>query len=99
MQAATKATTSTTQRSPVLMHCTQLTNRCIAEQAVRLLTTVTTQYTLHIITQSQRLSVVEHSLSSLSASQATCPYDSPRRLKGVLMQSSVNFVNENENGR
>ena len=81
MQAATKATTSTTQRSPVLMHCTQLTNRCIAEQAVRLLTTVTTQYALHKITESQSLSVVEHSLSSMSLSQATCPYDSSCHLQ------------------
>jgi len=39
MQAAAKATTSTTSRSPVLLHFTPSTNNCISEQVVRLLTT------------------------------------------------------------
>jgi len=63
---ATKTTTSTTQSA----------NNCTAEYTVRLLTTVTTQYTLYRITESLCLSVVEHSLSSMSSSQATCLYDS-----------------------
>jgi len=75
----------------VLLHGTQSTNNCIAKQAVRLLTTVTTQYALHKITESQCLLVVEHSLSSMSSSQATCPYDSSHHLKGVLMQRRSRF--------
>jgi len=43
-------------------------------------------YSLHSITESQCLSVVQYSLSSMSSSQVTCPYDSSCHLKGALMQ-------------
>ena len=62
--------------NPMLLHCTQSRNSCTAEQTVHLFMTVTTHYTLYIITESKCLSVVQH--SSMFSSQATCPHNSSR---------------------
>jgi len=43
----------------------------------------TTHPTCYKITESQCLSVVQNSLSLISSSQATCPYESSCHLKGV----------------
>ena len=68
--------------STVPCYCTAH-NNCTAEQTVYLFTTITAHYSWYKITESHCLSVVQHSLSSMSSPQVTCLYD----LSGHLMHS------------